>query len=133
MHSPLCRCKYLVLMGIGDRVFTDEAGDTPEQEGSLARVIEGVLLSNHDIIEVVDGEKLDAANFISVDKLSTDTRESLIKEVEAGFAMYRNDVAERMFNRPVDMLTPEEVVALDAAIPFEFRRAEVTEEPQLSE
>ena len=110
---------------VGDRVFTDEAGDTPEQEGSLARVIEGVLLSNHDVVEVAEGEKLDAADFISVDKLSTDTRESLIKEVEAGFAMYRNAIAERMFNRTVDMLTPEELVALDEAIPFQFKRAEV--------
>ena len=114
---------------VGDRVFTDEAGDTPEEEGSLARVIEGVLLSNHDKVEVVDGEKLDAADFISVDKLSNETRESLIKEVEAGFAMYRNDIAEKMFNRPVGMLSAEELEALDEAIPFQFKRAEVSDAP----
>lgn len=118
---------------VGDRVFTDEAGDTPEQDGSLARVIEGVLLTNHDTVEVAEGEKLDAADFISVDKLTVETRESLIKEVEAGFAMYRNDVAERMFNRPVDMLTPEEVEALDKAIPFQFQRTEVAKEPSTEE
>ena len=114
---------------LGDRVFTDEAGDTPEEEGSLARVIEGVLLGNHDKVEVVDGEKLDAADFISVDKLSVETRESLVKEVEAGFEMYRNDIARKMFNRPVSELTAEEVDALNEAIPFHFARAEVKDAP----
>ena len=50
-----------MIVKVGDRVFTDEAGDTPEEDGSLARVIEGVLLSIHEAVEVVDGEKIDAA------------------------------------------------------------------------
>ena len=87
---------------VGDRVFTDEADDTPEEDGSLARVIEGELLRNHDLVEVVDGEKIDAASLISAEKFSAETRESLISEVEAGFEMYRK--------------------ALNEAIPFQFTR-----------
>ncbi len=105
---------------VGDRVFTDEADDTPEEEGSLARVIAGELLKNHDLVEIVDGEKIDAASLISAEKFSAETRESLISEVEAGFEMYRNDIALKMYNRPLNELTPEEVAALDEAIPFQF-------------
>ena len=105
---------------VGDRVFTDEADDTPEEEGSLARVIAGELLKNHALVEVVDGEKIDAASLIAADKFSEETRESLISEVEAGFKMYRNDIALQMYNRPLEELTPEEVTALDEAIPFQF-------------
>ncbi len=105
---------------VGDRVFTDEADDTPEEEGSLARVIAGELLKNHDLVEIVDGEKIDAASLISAEKFSAETRESLISEVEAGFEMYRNDIALKMYNRPLKELTPEEVAALDEAIPFQF-------------
>ena len=36
---------------VGDRVFTDEAGDTPEEEGSLAQVIKSMLLEKE--IELV--------------------------------------------------------------------------------
>ncbi len=107
---------------VGDRVFTDEADDTPEEEGSLARVIEGELLKNHDLVEIVDGEKIDAASLISAEKFSAETRESLISEVEAGFEMYRNSIALKMYNRPLNELTPEEVVALDEALPFQFTR-----------
>ena len=107
---------------VGDRVFTDEADDTPEEEGSLARVIEGELLKNHDLVEIVDGEKIDAASLISAEKFSAETRESLISEVEAGFDMYRNSIALKMYNRPLNELTPEEVVALDEALPFQFTR-----------
>ncbi len=105
---------------VGDRVFTDEADDTPEEDGSLARVIAGELLKNHSLVEVVDGEKIDAASLIAADKFSEETRESLISEVEAGFEMYRNDISLQMYNRPLDELTPEEVTALDEAIPFQF-------------
>lgn len=114
---------------VGDRVFTDEAGDTPEEEGSLARVIEGMLLTNHESVELVDGEKIDAAGFISAEKLPEATRESLMEEVQAGFDMYRNSIAEKMFGKPVAELTAEEVVALDEAIPFQFTSdADIAEE-----
>ena len=109
---------------VGDRVFTDEAGDTPEEEGSLARVIEDMLLTNHESVELVDGEKIDAAGFISAEKLPEATRESLMEEVQAGFDMYRNSIAEKMFGKPEAELTAEEVVALDEAIPFQFTPAE---------
>ena len=105
---------------VGDRVFTDEADDTPEEDGSLARVIAGELLKNHSLVEVVDGEKIDAASLIAADKFSEETRESLISEVEAGFEMYRNNISLQMYNRPLEELTPEEVTALDEAIPFQF-------------
>ena len=105
---------------VGDRVFTDEAGDTPEEEGSLARVIEGMLLTNHENIKVADGEKMDAAGFIAAEKLPDATRESLMAEVQAGFDMYRDRIAQKLYGRPVAELTEEEVVALDEAIPFKF-------------
>ena len=105
---------------LGDRVFTDEADDTPEEEGSLARVIASMLITEHDNIEVVEGEKIDAADLIAMDKLTSETRESLIAEVEAGFEMYRDSIAKRLYNRPLTELTPEEVKALDEAIPFQF-------------
>ena len=109
---------------VGDRVFTDEAGDTPEEEGSLARVIEGMLLSNHEAVELVDGEKIDAAGFISAEKLPDATRESLMQEVQAGFDMYRNTISEKMFGKPVSELTEDEVNALKEAIPFQLTPAE---------
>ena len=107
---------------LGDRVFTDKAEDTPEQEGSLARVIESMLIIEHDKIEVVEGEKIDAADLIAMDKLTAETRESLISEVEAGFEMYRDSIAKRLYNRPLEELTPEEIAALDEAIPFQLSR-----------
>ena len=85
-------------------------------------VIEAELLKNHDLVEVVDGEKIDAASLISAEKFSAETRESLISEVEAGFEMYREDIALKMYNRPLSELTPEEVAALDEALPFQFSR-----------
>ena len=109
---------------VGDRVFTDEAGDTPEEEGSLARVIEGMLLTNHEAIEVVDGEKIDAASFIAAEKLPNATRESLMTEVQAGFDMYREKIAQKMFERSVAELSAEEVAKLDEAIPFKFDKVE---------
>jgi hypothetical protein len=110
---------------VGDRIFTDEAGDTPEEEGSLAQVIKGMLLTNHESVELADGEKIDAASFISAEKLPNATRESLMSEVQAGFDMYREDIAQKMFERPVSELTAEEVAQLDEAIPFKFEKAEV--------
>ena len=110
---------------VGDRIFTDEAGDTPEEEGSLAQVIKGMLLTNHESVELADGEKIDAASFISAEKLPNATRESLMSEVQAGFDMYREDIAQKMFERPVSKLTAEEVAQLDEAIPFKFEKAEV--------
>ncbi len=109
---------------VGDRVFTDEAGDTPEEEGSLARVIEGMLLTNHEAIEVVNGEKIDAASFIAAEKLPNATRESLMTEVQAGFDMYREKIAQKMFERSVAELSAEEVAKLDEAIPFKFDKVE---------
>ena len=107
---------------LGDRVFTDEADDTPEEEGSLARVIESMLLAEHDKIEVVEGEKIDAADHIDMDKLTSETRDILISEVEAGFEMYRNSIAKRLYNRPLAELNEEEIAALDETIPFHFSR-----------
>ena len=102
----------------------DGFGDTPEEEGSLARVIEGMLLTNHETVELVDGEKIDAAGFISAEKLPEATRESLMQEVQAGFDMYRNTIADKMFGKPVSELTEDEVNALNEAIPFQFTPAE---------
>ena len=105
---------------VGDRIFTDEAGDTPEEEGSLARVIEEMLLTNEATISVADGVKVDAAGFIAADKLPEASRESLMKEVQAGFDMYRDRIAQRRYGRPLAELAPEEVAELDASIPFKF-------------
>ena len=105
---------------VGDRIFTDEAGDTPEEEGSLARVIEEMLLTNEATISVADGVKVDAAGFIAADKLPEASRESLMKEVQAGFDMYRERIAQRRYGRSLTELTPEEVAELDASIPFKF-------------
>ena len=107
---------------VGDRVFTDEAGDTPEEDGSLARVIEGMLLTNHETINVADGVKIDAAGFIAADKLPAETRESLMKEVQAGFDMYRNRISEKMYGCPLEELTPEQLAELDESIPFKFEQ-----------
>ena len=109
---------------VGDRIFTDEADDSPEQEGSLARVIEAQLLDEHYKVETSNGEKIDVANFIHVDKLSAETQESLIAEVEAGFKMYRDSIAVRLFERPYAELSVEEIAAVDNAIPFQFSTQE---------
>lgn len=109
---------------VGDRIFTDEAGDTPEEEGSLARVIEGVLISNHETVDVADGEKIDAAGFIAAEKLPEATHESLMAEVQAGFDMYRDHIANHHFGRPVAELTDEELIQLEEIIPFKFEPQE---------
>ena len=109
---------------LGDRVFTDEADDTPEEEGSLARVIASMLIAEHDNIAVVEGEKIDAADLIAMDKLTAETRESLISEVEAGYEMYRDSIAKRLYNRPLAELSEEEIATLNEAIPFHLTRHE---------
>ena len=115
---------------VGDRIFTDEEGDTPEEEGSLARVIEGMLLTNHEIVAVAEGVKIDAAGFIAAGRLPEETRESLLNEVQAGFDMYRNTIAERTFGRPVAELSEEELAQLDDIIPFQFDKEEENEEAE---
>ena len=117
---------------VGDRIFTNEADDTPEEEGSLARVIEAQLLEEHDKMEVVEGEKIDVANLINVDKLSAETQQSLVAEVEAGFNMYRDTIAVRLYERPYAELNEEEIAELDKTIPFQFsaeEEGETTETP----
>ena len=118
---------------VGDRIFTNEADDTPEEEGSLARVIEAQLLEEHDKMEVVEGEKIDVANLINVDKLSAETQQSLVAEVEAGFNMYRDTIAVRLYERPYAELNEEEIAELDKTIPFQFseteKKNETTETP----
>jgi hypothetical protein len=118
---------------IGDRVFTDNEGDTPEQENSMARVIEDMLLTNHDIVEVVDGQKIDAASFVAAEQLPEQTQESLMDEVQAGFNMYRDTIAKRIFGRPVAELTAEELVKLDESIPFKFNRSEIDAEERVAD
>ena len=109
---------------LGDRLFTDEADDTPEEEGSLARVIASMLITEHDQIEVIEGEKIDAADLIAMDKLTAETRESLISEVEAGYEMYRDSIAKRLYNRPLSELNEEEIATLNESIPFHLTRHE---------
>jgi hypothetical protein len=112
---------------VGDRVFTDEEGDTPEEEGSLAQVIKDMLIKNHEMVEVVDGQKINAAGFISADKLPAESHESLMEEVQAGFNMYCDHIAKSMYDgRTVSELTEEEKAKLDEAIPFQFTGAEET-------
>ena len=118
---------------IGDRVFTDNEGDTPEQENSMARVIEDMLLTNHDIVEVVDGQKIDAASFVAAEQLPEHTQESLMDEVQAGFNMYRDTIAKRIFGRPVAELTAEELDKLDESIPFKFNRSEIDAEERVAD
>ena len=112
---------------VGDRVFTDEEGDTPEEEGSLAQVIKDMLIKNHEMVEVVDGQKINAAGFIAADKLPAESHESLMEEVQAGFNMYCDHIAKSMYDgRTVSELTEEEKAKLDEAIPFQFNGAEET-------
>jgi hypothetical protein len=112
---------------VGDRIFTDEEGDTPEEEGSLAQVIKDMLIKNHEMVEVVDGQKINAAGFISADKLPAESHESLMEEVQAGFNMYCDHIAKSMYDgRTVSELTEEEKAKLDEAIPFQFTGAEET-------
>ena len=103
---------------VGDRVFTDEAGDTPEEEGSLAQVIKAMLLEKDDELVVVDGIKIDVASVVDGEKLPEATRESLENEIEAAFAMYREEFAEEKYSKALSELSAEEIKALGEAIPF---------------
>ena len=112
---------------VGDRVFTDEEGDTPEEEGSLAQVIKDMLIKNHEIVEVVDGQKVNAAGFIAAEKLPAESHESLMDEVQAGFNMYCDHIAMSKYGRPVSELTEEEKAELNDIIPFQFEREDAEE------
>lgn len=113
---------------VGDRVFTDEAGDTPEEEGSLARVIAASLLEGENSVELVDGEKIDAIKYVENAEASDASRESLLHEVEAAFEMYRDAVAERMFGKPLAELDEEQIRELNDAIPYKMVVDEVDEQ-----
>lgn len=114
---------------VGDRVFTDEAGDTPMEEGSLARVIAADLLNGHDAA-AQSGERVNAVEYISTEKFDSQHRESLLDEVDAAFAMYRDSIAMRKYGRLTTELTPEETVELDAMIPYNFDlKDEIVKEP----
>ena len=114
---------------VGDRVFTDEAGDTPEEDGSLARVIAATLLEDEQNVELVNGEKIDAIKYIANAEASDASRESLLHEVEAAFEMYRDAVAERMFGKPLAELDEEQIRELNDAIPYKMVVDEVDEQP----
>ena len=114
---------------VGDRVFTDEAGDTPEEEGSLARVIAASLLEGENSVELVDGEKIDAIKYVENAEASDASRESLLHEVEAAFEMYRDAVAERMFGKSLAELDEEQIRELNDAIPYKMVVDEVDEQP----
>jgi hypothetical protein len=113
---------------VGDRVFTDEAGDTPEEDGSLARVIAATLLEDEQNVELVDGEKIDAIKYIENAEASDASRESLLKEVAAGFKMYRDTVALRHFGVPAAELDEAQNLELDNLIPYKLVKDEVVEE-----
>ena len=112
---------------VGDRVFTDEAGDTPEEDGSLARVIAATLLEDEQNVELVNGEKIDAIKYIENAEASDASRESLLKEVAAGFEMYRDTVAVRQFGKPVSELDEAERLELDNLIPYKLAVGEESE------
>ena len=103
---------------VGDRIFTDEAGDTPEEDGSLARVIAATLLEDEKNVELVNGEKIDAIKYIENAEASDASRESLLHEVAAGFEMYRDTVAMRNFGKLAGELNDAERAELDKLIPY---------------
>ena len=112
---------------VGDRAFTDEAGDTPEEDGSLARVIAATLLEDEKNVELVNGEKVDAIEYIENAEASAASRESLLHEVAAGFEMYRDTVAVRQFGKPVAELDEAERLELDNIIPYKLTVSEEAE------
>ena len=113
---------------VGDRVFTDEAGDTPEKEGSLARVIAASLLDGEDSVELADGKKIDAVEYIENAEASDASRESLLNEVAAGFEMYRDTVAVRHFGLHFVELDDAQRSELDSIIPYKLSVAEEGED-----
>ena len=118
---------------VGDRVFTDEAGDTPEEDGSLARVIAATLLEDEKNVELVNGEKVDAIEYIENAEASAASRESLLHEVAAGFEMYRDTVAVRQFGKPVAELDEAERLELDNIIPYKLTVDETAETAEAAE
>ena len=118
---------------VGDRVFTDEAGDTPEEDGSLARVIAATLLEDEKNVELVNGEKVDAIEYIENAEASAASRESLLHEVAAGFEMYRDTVAVRQFGKPVAELDEAERLELDNIIPYKLTVSEEAEPAETAE
>ena len=118
---------------VGDRVFTDEAGDTPEEDGSLARVIAATLLEDEKNVELVNGEKVDAIEYIENAEASAASRESLLHEVAAGFEMYRDTVAVRQFGKPVAELDEAERLELDNIIPYKLTVDETAEPAEPAE
>ena len=118
---------------VGDRVFTDEAGDTPEEDGSLARVIAATLLEDEKNVELVNGEKVDAIEYIENAEASAASRESLLHEVAAGFEMYRDTVAVRQFGKPVAELDEAERLELDNIIPYKLTVDETAETAEIAE
>ena len=118
---------------VGDRVFTDEAGDTPEEDGSLARVIAATLLEDEKNVELVNGEKVDAIEYIENAEASAASRESLLHEVAAGFEMYRDTVAVRQFGKPVAELDEAERLELDNIIPYKLTVDETVETAEPAE
>ena len=117
---------------VGDRIFTDEEGDTPEEEGSLASVICDMLIQNQNSVEAVDGQKIDAADIVDADKLPAESHESLMEEIQAGFNMYCDHVANEKFGRPVSELTEEEKAELNEVIPFQLKDAETEEAAEVT-
>jgi hypothetical protein len=115
---------------VGDRVFTDEAGDTPEEDGSLARVIAATLLEDEKSVELVDGDKIDAIEYIENAEASEASRESLLNEFAAGFEMYRDAVALREFGKPVAELDEAQRLELEDLIPYKLTIDEVETESQ---
>jgi hypothetical protein len=118
---------------VGDRVFTDEAGDTPEEEGSLARVIAAALLDGEQKIELADGEKIDAVKYIETEQVSDTSRESLLNEVAAAFEMYRDMVAERNYGKCYAELDEAQRAELDQSIPYQMEVVDEPEQPAVEE
>jgi hypothetical protein len=114
---------------VGDRVFTDEAGDTPEEEGSLARVIAATLLEDEQNVELVDGEKIDAVTYIENAEASDASRESLLKEVAAAFDMYLDMVAERKYGKSYAELDEAQREELNNSIPYKMAVDEEVDAP----
>ena len=112
---------------VGDRVFTDKAGDTPEEDGSLARVIATTLLEDEQNVELVNGEKIDAIKYIANAEVSDTSRESLLNEISAGFEMYRDSVAVRHFGKQVSDLDEAQLLELDNIIPYKLTVEEAEE------
>ena len=101
---------------VGERVFTDNADDTPTEEGSLARVIAADLIDSHD--KAVAGEKVEVVKFADIDKFKPSERESLENEVHAAYEMYRDTMATREFKMLFNELDSAKRVEFEQTLPF---------------